>query len=59
MIEFLIGLIILIAIVYVARILVPFLGLPEPITKILYLIIGLIALFWLLDLAGIYHFSLR
>ena len=59
MISLLIGIIILLVIVYVARLVIGEFGLPPTITKLIYLAIGLIAFFYFLDLIGVYHFALK
>lgn len=57
MIGFLVSLIVIVAIIYVVNLVLAQLSLPQPIKQIVYLIIGLVVLFWLLDAAGLYHFS--
>lgn len=58
MISFLVTILILLVVLYVARLVIAELGLPGNITKIVYLILGLVALFYLLNLFGLYTFKL-
>ena len=57
MIELIISILLLLVIVYVVHMVIDALGLPGNVKNIAYLIVGLIALFWLLERFGLY--SLR
>lgn len=62
MIGLLIALVILVVVIYCLRLLLPMLGLPEPINTVVLLIVGLIGLLWLLNAVGVSgfpHVSLR
>ena len=59
MISILVSVLVLLVVLYVARLVIAELGLPANITKIIYLILGLVALFWLLNMLGVYSFPLR
>lgn len=52
MIGILVSLLVLVVVVYIVRLLLPMLGLPEPVNTAVLLIIGLIGLLWLLDIVG-------
>ena len=52
LIGLLIALLIVVVVIYVVRLLLPMLGLPEPVNTAVLLIIGLIALLWLLGSFG-------
>ena len=54
MIAILVNILILLVALYVARLVIAELGLPANVAKIVYLIVALIALFFLLNLFGIY-----
>lgn len=54
MIELIVTLILLCVLIYAAKLVVGMLGLPAPITNLIYLLIAVIVLFWLLDRFGIY-----
>ena len=54
MIELLIALVIVVVVIYCVRLLLPYLGLPAPITNVVLIIIGLIALLWLLSAMGMW-----
>jgi len=53
LIAFLITLIVVVCIIYCVRLLLPMLGLPEPINTVIMVIIGLICLLWLLNSLGV------
>lgn len=53
LIHVLIALLVLLIVLYVVRLVIPMLGLPEPITTIAYLIVGLVGLLYLLRIFGI------
>ena len=53
LIAFLITLIVVVCIIYCVRLLLPMLGLPEPINTVIMIIIGLICLLWLLNSLGV------
>jgi hypothetical protein len=55
MIGLLIALLIVCIVIYVVRLLLPLLGLPEPVNTAVLLIVGLIALLWFLSLLGVYE----
>jgi uncharacterized membrane protein YuzA (DUF378 family) len=59
MISFLVTILMFLVILYVVRLVIGELGFPDNITKILYLIIGVIALFWLLDFFRIFSFPIH
>ena len=59
MISFLVSILLFLVVLYVVRLVVGELGLPPKIMTIVYLIIGLIALFYLLNLFGVYSFPLK
>lgn len=59
MITFLVTLLLICVLVYVAHLVIGLLKLPDPIKTIAYIIVGLIVLFWLLNYFGIYSFPLR
>jgi len=52
MIGLLIALVVLCVCIYIIRLLLPMLGLPEPINTVVLLVIGLLALLWLLGQVG-------
>jgi uncharacterized membrane protein YuzA (DUF378 family) len=56
MIEFLITLLVLAVVIYVVHLIIGMLNLPEQVKKIAYLIVGLVALFWLLDFFHLFSF---
>lgn len=56
MIELLVTLIIFLVIFYIAKLIIGSLGLPANIVQIIYLILGLIALLWILNLFGLFSF---
>ena len=49
MVEFLVTVLVALVVLYVARLVIAELGLPANITKIAYLIVGLVVLFYLLS----------
>ncbi len=53
MIGFLIAVVVLLVVLYVAKLVIDYLELPDPIRKVVLLIIGLIGLLWLLSQLGI------
>jgi hypothetical protein len=57
MIELLVSVILLLVVIYVVHLVIDALGLPANIKTVAYLIVGLIALFWLLDRFGLYRLS--
>jgi hypothetical protein len=59
MISLLITLLLAAIVVYVAYLLIGMFVLPEPVKKIVYLIVGLIILFYLLNYLGLYSFNVR
>ena len=62
MIGFLIAFIVLVAVIYCIRLLLPMLGLPEPISTVVLIIIGIIGLLYLVNMlgaTGFPHISLR
>lgn len=59
MISLLITLLIGAVVLYVVYLIVGMVNLPEPIKRIVYIIIGIIVLLWLLDSFGLYHVALR
>lgn len=59
MISILISVLIAFVVLYVGKLVIAELGLPASVTKILYLIVGLLFLAYFLDLFGIYHLNLR
>lgn len=52
-IPFLITLIIICCLVYCVRLMLPYLGLPEPINQVVIVMIGLLCLLWLLNAIGV------
>ncbi len=52
MIALLIALVVLVVVIYCLRLLLPMLGLPEPINTVILLIVGLIALLYLVNMLG-------
>lgn len=56
MISLLVTLLLVCVLIYVVNLVVGMLNLPETIKKIVYIIIGLVVLFWLLDFFGLYAF---
>ena len=56
MISLLVALLVLVVVVYVARLVVAEFGLPPTVVKIVYLVIALLALFYFLDLLGLFTF---
>lgn len=56
MISLLITLVIFLVIFYIAKLIIGSLGLPANVVQIIYLVMGLIALLYLLSLLGIYSF---
>lgn len=56
MISLLITLIVLAVLLYILRLLLPMLGLPEPLNTVIFLVFGLIVLLWLLSQLGIFSF---
>lgn len=58
MISFLVSILLFLVVLYVVRLVVSELGLPPKIMTIVYLIIGLIALGYLLQMFGLYSFKL-
>lgn len=58
MIELLITLLLLAVIVYVVQLVIGMLNLPEQVKTIAYIIVALIALFYLLDKFGIYRVNI-
>ena len=59
MIEFLVTIILLLVVLYVINIVIGMLNLPANVKQIVYIIIGLIVLFWLLSYFGIYTLDLN
>ena len=59
MIELLIGIIIAAVVFFIAREVIGMLGFDPAITKIIYMVLGLIFLLWLLNFLGVTSFSLR
>lgn len=59
MISLLVTIVILLVVLYVARLVVAELGLPANVIKIIYVVMALIALLVLLDIVGVYHFNWR
>ena len=59
MISFLVTVLVFFVVLYVVRMIVAELGLPANITKILYLIVGLVALGYVLNFFGVYKFPLN
>lgn len=53
MIEFLVAILVLLIVVWALHLVIGSLGLPAPIQQVAYLIVALIALFWLLGILGI------
>lgn len=53
MINFLIAVLILLVCLYVVKLVVDWLELPDPIRKVVLLIVGLIAVLWLLSQLGV------
>lgn len=58
LIKLLIRLLVLLVVVHIANLIVAELGLPPTVKTIVYLILGLVFLFWLVDTLGIYTFAL-
>lgn len=58
MIEILITIIIFLVIFYIAKLIIGSLGLPANIIQIIYLVMGLIALLWILSLFGLFSFPM-
>ena len=56
MIEFLITLLLIAVVVYVIHLIIGMLALPPQVKTIAYLIVGLVALFYLLSYFGLYSF---
>lgn len=56
MISLLITLLIFLVVFYVARLIIGSLGLPAHIVQIIYIVMGLIALLYLLSFLGLYSF---
>lgn len=54
MISILITIVIFLVVGYIIKLIVGQLGLPSGIVQIIYVIMGLIALIWLLDILGVY-----
>lgn len=52
LIPFLISVLIVVVIIYCVRLLLPLLGLPEPVNHVVLIIVGLCALLWLLGNLG-------
>jgi len=48
-VSFLIAALVICVVIYVAKLIIDMLGLPQPIKTIVLLILGLVALFWLLN----------
>ena len=62
MIGLLIAFIVLVVAIYIVKLLLPMLGLPEPINTVVLLVLGLLGLLWLLSqvgYSGFPHISLR
>ena len=59
LIGLLIALVVVVVVVYCLRLLLPMLGLPEPINTVILLIVGLIALLWLLSAVGVWSPPMR
>lgn len=61
MITILITIVIFLILFYIAKLIIGSLGLPANIVQIIYLVLGLIALLWILNLLGLFTFpaSLR
>ncbi len=53
MIGFLIAVLVLLVVLYVVKVVVDYLELPPPIRKVVLLIVGLMALLWLLSQLGV------
>ncbi len=54
MIEILVTLLLLGVVIYVVNLIIGMLALPSQVKTIVYLIFGLLVLFWILDAAGLY-----
>ena len=59
LIGLLIALLVVVVVVYIIRLLLPMLGLPEPINTVVLLIIGLVGLLWLLSASGVWSPPMR
>lgn len=59
MIELLVTILLVIVVVYAVHLLLSELALPANVTKIAYLIIGVVVLLWLLSVFGLYHFPAK
>ena len=59
MISTLVTILIFLVIFYVVKIVIGEFGLPPTILRIVYIVMGLIALLWLLSILGVYTFPLR
>ena len=56
MISILISIIIFLVVFYIVKLIIGQLGLPAPITQIIYLVLGLVAFLWVLSLFGLFSF---
>jgi hypothetical protein len=56
MISLLITIVVFLVIFYIAKLVIGSLGLPANIVQIIYLVLGLIALLWILSLFGLFSF---
>lgn len=59
MVELLIGLVIAVIVFYIIREVVGMLGFDANITRIIYLVVGLIFLLWLLNFFGVFSLPIR
>ena len=53
LIGLLVALLVIVVVIYIVRLLLPMLGLPEPINTVVLLVIGLAGLLWLLSAVGV------
>lgn len=54
MISLLITIVVFLVIFYIAKLIIGSLGLPANIVQIIYLVLALVALLWILQVAGVY-----
>lgn len=59
MIDVLITLLLVAVVIYVVNIIINLISLPAQVKQIVYIILGLVILFWLLDFFGIYDLANR
>lgn len=55
LVELLVFLLVLILVLYIAQLIIGMMGLPPQVTRIVWIVIGIIALLVLLERLGLYH----